>query len=190
MRRDFWVTTVCLSHERPGKMLEGTRITLQCVAGMPGTAGPSSGFGYEFSIRTPGTPQRFAEFAIELDLVWSKLVAAIRGLQDEQEVLDAALRLCFFWYNFMPLSRGTAAIGQIALHAILLSCGLEIEEPIPAGYQPDWDAILSSSSDDFVSRMKGWIVLSKSNVLQTSPLVEKVARTVDDALVILNIIGK
>jgi hypothetical protein len=29
MRRDFWVTTTCYSDLRPGKKLEGTRITLQ-----------------------------------------------------------------------------------------------------------------------------------------------------------------
>jgi hypothetical protein len=194
MRRDFWVTTACHSDQRPGKMLEGTRITLQCVAGLSAASGHgvSSGFGYEFSIRTPGTPHRFAEFAIELDLLWQRLCAVRSSFKegDEDVLLDVTLRLCFFWYNFMPLSRGSAAIGSIVMHAILLSCNVEVSECIPSGYQPDWDAILTPLPDEFVGRMEKWIVLVKSSVLQTAPVVAKVASTVGAALVLLNVVGK
>jgi tetratricopeptide (TPR) repeat protein len=197
MRRDFWVTTACHSSERPGKILEGTRLTLQCVAGGGAgegvTAAAGGGIGYEFSIRTPGTPHRFAEFAIELDLVWRRLRGSMARLREgrceRDELLDAALRVVFFWYNLMPLSRGTSAIGGCMLHAALLACDLEIAVPIPDGLQPDWDAILSSTADEFCLRMKHWIVLRDASS-STLAGVGAVVSTVENAIIILNTMGK
>ncbi len=176
--------------------MEGTRLTLQCVAGAGAGEGVSAaaggGIGYEFSIRTPGTPHRFAEFAVELDLVWRRLretMARLREARCEQEeLLDAALRVVFFWYNLMPLSRGTSAIGGCMLHAILLSCDLEVAVPVPEGLQPDWDAILSPTADEFCLRMKHWIVL-RSISLAALPAVCTIVSTVEDAFIILNTVG-
>jgi len=56
MKRDFWVVTPCHSTATPGKVMEGTRLTLQYV--------PPEGF--EYSIRTPGTPPRWIDYDIEL----------------------------------------------------------------------------------------------------------------------------
>lgn len=93
VKRDFWVTTPCrstlrpvrslsalsrlsLSHHAQERWLEGTRLTIQ-------TANPE---GFEFSIRTPGTPPRWAEFEDELahvrrhrssDLLYCPLLIAI-----------------------------------------------------------------------------------------------------------------
>jgi|JI10StandDraft_1071094.scaffolds.fasta_scaffold818181_1 hypothetical protein len=105
----------------------------RCVAGhTPSVAssGVTTGFGFEFSIRTPGTPLRFREFSAELDLAWTALMSALVAFRArENEALDkllhAALRLVFLWYNLMPLSRGSAALGAAALQGILLSAGLE-----------------------------------------------------------------
>ena len=41
---------------------------------------------------------------------------------------ESVLRVTFYWYNFMPLSRGTAACGYIGLLAMFLSSGLEVSE--------------------------------------------------------------
>jgi hypothetical protein len=162
-------------------------------AGEAVTAAAGGGIGYEFSIRTPGTPHRFAEFAIELDLVWRRLRDAMvrlrEGRCEREELLDAALRVVFFWYNLMPLSRGTSAIGGCMLHAALLACDLEIAVSIPEGYQPDWDAILSSTADEFCLRMKLWIVLRDAS-LAAVPVVGKTVSTVEDAFIILNTVGK
>lgn len=46
MQRDFWVVTPCHSSVAEGRIMEGTRLTI--VAHHPN--------GYEFTIRTPGTP--------------------------------------------------------------------------------------------------------------------------------------
>ena len=59
------------------------------------------------------------------------------------QVADVALRFVFYWYNFMPLTRGTAMCGLLALHAILLAAGYAVSEPLPEGVQIDWLAILT-----------------------------------------------
>ncbi len=77
--RDFWCVTPCSSSVEKGaagspgfdkeghKLLEGTRLTIQAV--------PPEGF--EFSIRTPGTPPRWLDFERELAHVWSQLEDAV-----------------------------------------------------------------------------------------------------------------
>jgi hypothetical protein len=71
---------------------------------------------YEFSIRTPGTPPRWAEFEAELSLIWGQLTDACRApKRDMDAIARYILHLSFYWYNFMPLSRGTAAVGYTVL---------------------------------------------------------------------------
>ena len=66
MKRDFWVVTPCYSVKHSGKIMEGTRLTLQYSA-------PE---GFEYSIRTPGTPPRWKEYDEELSYIWAQLCIA------------------------------------------------------------------------------------------------------------------
>ena len=61
---DFYVVIPCRSRRCPGVTSEGTRLTL--VAQAPE--------GYEFTIRTPGTPPRWEHFAEELESCFQRLV--------------------------------------------------------------------------------------------------------------------
>ena len=61
---DFYVVIPCRSRRAPGVTSEGTRLTL--VAQAPE--------GYEFTIRTPGTPPRWEHFAEELESCFQRLV--------------------------------------------------------------------------------------------------------------------
>jgi hypothetical protein len=46
--------------------------------------------------------------------------------------------MAFYWYNFMPLSRGTAATGYIALIAMFLAIGVKIDTLVPEEFLVDW----------------------------------------------------
>lgn len=48
--------------------------------------------------------------------------------------------MAFYWYNFMPLSRGTAATGYIALVAMFLAIGVKIDTLVPEEFLVDWQA--------------------------------------------------
>ena len=81
-------------------------------------------------------------------------------------------------YNFMPLSRGTAACGLLLLQAMLLAVGWERQSQVPRNQQVDWEvadghlillllltmcvcfvclkAILSPTPTDFIDSLKEW----------------------------------
>lgn len=46
-------------------------------------------------------------------------------------IAHAALTYVYYWYNFMPLARGTAVTGYITLLAIFLAADMPITSFIP-----------------------------------------------------------
>jgi hypothetical protein len=109
------VETPCHSIARPNKIMAGTRITL--------LQKPPAGF--DFTIRTPGTPPRWVEMDGEMAHVWKLLRAEAQRqpAPDLDRFTELALTFYFYWVNFGPLSRGTAACGYIAFFALMLSIG-------------------------------------------------------------------
>jgi len=151
--RDDFVVSPC--HGVVGGQLEGTRLTVQ-------DRPPE---GVELSIRTPLTPGRWAAYDPEMQAAWELVCdLAVPRLEDDDEgsalndtLLDAVLRLSFFWYNFMPLTRGSAAVGWSMLMALLLACGFEVVSQAPDGISLDWEAILTPSFKDFASATRTWL---------------------------------
>ena len=79
------------------------------------------------------------------------------------EILKMSLEFYYFWINFSPLTRGTAACGYSLLQSIMLSCNLRFKNPLPKDIQLDWEAIFSTDSNDFVNRMLPLLPISKNN---------------------------
>lgn len=159
---DFWVVTPCQSVDVNGKIIDGTRLTLQKM-------GEKS---FDFSIRTPGTPPRWADYDEELSAAWEALCDTVcweaYGTTDMgllEKARNCILKLTYYWYNFMPLARGTAAVGYVTLLGLFLAAGMEITADIPAGIQVDWEAILSPDVNNFIQAVSSWMYTSvKSNV--------------------------
>ncbi|KAJ7952789.1 suppressor of RPS4-RLD 1 [Quillaja saponaria] len=151
---DFWLATRCNSTALEGKQLEGTRITLV-------KAGECR---FDFAIRTPCTPSRWEDFDAEMTMAWEAVCNAHIGENygstdfDKLENLRCAiLRMTYYWYNFMPLSRGSAAVGFIVILGLLLAANMEFTGLIPQGLQVDWEAILNSDPNSFVDSVKSWL---------------------------------
>ncbi|XP_015578308.1 suppressor of RPS4-RLD 1 isoform X2 [Ricinus communis] len=151
---DFWLATWCNSTVIEGKRLEGTRITLMKMGE----------HGFDFAIRTPCTPPRWDEFDAEMAMAWEAVCNAYCGetygstdLDVLENVRDTILRMTYYWYNFMPLSRGSAAVGFIVLLGLLLAANMEFEGKIPKGIQVDWEAILNFEPSSFVDSIKSWL---------------------------------
>jgi hypothetical protein len=139
MRRDFWVVTPCHSERDPKKIMEGTRLTLQF----------SPPEGYEYSIRTPGTPPRWIDYDLELEHAFEMLSAEAQKANPDLEVLSKwILTSTFYWYNFMPLSRGSAATGYVCLLGMFLAVGVQITAKIPPTELIDWDVRRVISTHD------------------------------------------
>lgn len=140
----------------------------QPPAGTAGTAGDAAGAGdapkpspqpdaYEFSIRTPVTPARWRDYDKELSAVCEGLFEALMA-GNLPAVADQALRFAYYWYNFMPLARGSAFCGYVALLGVFLAAGAPIRAGIPKSYQTDWEAILSTSPQDFIASVSPWML--------------------------------
>jgi len=164
---DFWVAVPVEGSKAGTAALEGTRLTVVRIPPPEGEeemAGGSSDVPpdrppvrVEFSIRTPVTRERWSAFDRELTQRWETCLDALAAVETcradphaRRAAADASLRLVFYWYHFMPLARGTAAVGLALARALLLAARIPAERPARRGEQPDWDAILSRSPDAFV----------------------------------------
>ena len=190
---DDFVVSPC--HGVVGGVLEGTRMTVQ--------ARPPE--GVEVSIRTPLTPDRWAAYDVEMTAAWADFCAVAtphaasgggaggggtaRAPSPDDALLDAALRLAFYWFNFMPLTRGSAAVGWSMVMALLLSCGYEVSAAPPPGVCPDWDAILTPSLGDFVAKARSWVKAACKpceHAVEALPSVEATFGTYRAMLEVLN----
>ncbi|ERM96637.1 hypothetical protein AMTR_s00001p00272300 [Amborella trichopoda] len=151
--QDFWLATTCVSTAFEGKQLEGTRITVE-----------KEDKGFDFAIRTPCTRPRWEDYGAEMTAAWETVCNHYCGeaygstdIRMLDNVRDSILRMTYYWYNFMPLSRGSAAVGYVVMLGLFLAANMEVNESIPKGMQVDWEAILSPYPDMFVDSMKAWI---------------------------------
>lgn len=68
----------------------------------------------------------------ELSHCFEHVLDVLSAEQPEKDaVVDAILTYAFYWYNFMPLARGTAVVGYIVILALFLAAGMPITATIP-----------------------------------------------------------
>ncbi|KAL3699782.1 hypothetical protein R1sor_017804 [Riccia sorocarpa] len=183
--QDFWIVTPCHSTSTSGKVLDGTRLTLQKL-GLN---------GFDFSIRTPGTPERWAQYDEEMTAAWeeycrfywvrSKVPNNPKQMKQLQECI---LRLSYYWYNFMPLARGTAVVGYVTLLGLFLAADMEVTASIPDSVQVDWEAILSPDLQTFLQSVRPWLLPSLTRDLswQTLPNVSETFSTLGSVVGVLS----
>ena len=178
--KDFYVHTNCIRLSDAGAQpLEGTRLTIQ-----------RNKNGYVLSIRTPCTPGRWKLFDIEMRLAWMNLAKTMKECNEIGQILKDILVVAFYWYNFMPLVRGTALCGLVAIHALLLAAGFQIKGEMPECLQIDWEAILNKDPDSFIACIHEWldgnVVPLEQGFLDSVPSVEENINTLRKAFQILN----
>eukprot|EP01125_Pyxidicula_operculata_P000419 TRINITY_DN10452_c0_g1_i1.p1 TRINITY_DN10452_c0_g1~~TRINITY_DN10452_c0_g1_i1.p1 ORF type:complete len:911 (+),score=214.49 TRINITY_DN10452_c0_g1_i1:33-2765(+) len=181
MKQDFWIVTPCYSI-RTGKIMEGTRLTLQ----------KSEPEGFEYSIRTPGTPPRWVDYDLEMKHIFDLLTKEVRKPDyDLDKVSELILTVTFFWYNFMPLSRGTAACGYIALIAMFLAIGIEITNMVPTNFLVDWQGILRPKAELFNAQIKPWLFPARTKTdmkeFESIPSLAKMFPTIRSIITALNL---
>jgi hypothetical protein len=186
---DFWVVCPCRSSIHNKVLLEGTRLTLCKKTSNDDDGGGGGEVGYDFSIRTPGLPARWAAMEEELDACFASIVKQLVLLKRMDLVAHAtpssgtvrdkahahltreALRLFYYWVNFAPLTRGSAMCGYAAVMAVVLASNRSITSSIPKGKQLDWEAIFTGDSNEFIARFE--------KEIRTVPSVFSLADEVD-----------
>mmetsp|Transcript_2943 Transcript_2943/g.4462 ORF Transcript_2943/g.4462 Transcript_2943/m.4462 type:complete len:1306 (-) Transcript_2943:83-4000(-) len=196
----LYVLTPLKSAATPEKgPLEGTRIALS----------HSTPAGEELYISTGTSKERYARYKKELDLSFQNIIdfavennaPDFEGMSngEVQNVKDRGLELClelyFYWINFSPLSRGTAAVGYASVVACVLSFGDILATPLPSGIQLDWEAILSSQPSDFITVARKWLEsrVDANDIIEecwlredTSCRVDATVETARDVLYVIN----
>lgn len=80
----------------------------------------------------------------ELTTLWDKVIDGLVNRVAKKDLADSILRYAFFWYNFMPLARGTAVVGYITILSMFLAAGMPITTTIPKVQliepRDSWDA--------------------------------------------------
>ncbi|CAI5494859.1 unnamed protein product [Closterium sp. Naga37s-1] len=66
-------------------------------------------------------------------------------------------------YNFSPLSRGSAMAGHSSLLGLFLAAGKEITAKPPPDVQVDWEAILSPTLEEFITRISKWLFVGATD---------------------------
>ena len=72
-------------------------------------------------------------------MLWE--AGAWRGCRHEDwpgRLLESILKFAYFWYNFMPLARGTAAAGYIFILSMFLAAGMPVTASIPEASLSLW----------------------------------------------------
>lgn len=157
MKKNFYITTLCESVRIADTKLIGTRLSLE--------KHKDKEHELEYSIRTPCTPPRWHDYDAELKYAFDRLTEIVKSNpQEKSKIYDAILTMAFYWYNFMPLSRGTAACGYIIIIACFLAIGKQITSKIPKGEMVDWKAILNQKPDDFIDTVSPWMYKDLADV--------------------------
>ncbi|CAI5498514.1 unnamed protein product, partial [Closterium sp. Naga37s-1] len=154
---DSWATIPCHSTASPGTLLNGTRITLSRT--------PTY---YRLSINVFVTQQRIQQYNHEMDAAWKALCAAyLDSRLKESNITEyrhrihrAILTLSFYWYQYGPLTRGTAMVGYVTMLGLFLAADMQVTANAPRGFQVDWEAILSPHVDSFIATVSPWLVPS------------------------------
>ena len=144
IKKDTYVITPCHSL-RLGTKMQGTHLILE----------ESENHGFEYAIKTPCTPTRWRDYDAELKHAFDMLTSEIRN--NGTKIYEHILNMTFYWYNFMPISRGTAACGYIVMLACFLAIGKRITSKIPKDVQVDWNAILCSKPQKFIDSISSWL---------------------------------
>ena len=86
--------------------------------------------------------------------------ASENGLEGKmlEDSIDVVLTIFYYWVNFGPLSRGTAACGYGTLLGLFTALNLRVALPfLPPEKQLDWEAILRPTPQAFIDHVRPWV---------------------------------
>ncbi|KAB1271403.1 Tetratricopeptide repeat protein 13 [Camelus dromedarius] len=102
-------------------------------------------------------------------------------------VCNLILSLVYYFYNLMPLSRGSSVIAYSVIVGALMASGKEVAGKIPKGKLVDFEAMTAPGSEAFSKIAKSWMNLkSISPSYKTLPSVSEAFPTLRSMIEVLN----
>ncbi|XP_075604779.1 tetratricopeptide repeat protein 13 isoform X5 [Balearica regulorum gibbericeps] len=182
-RDGFTVNTKVPSLKDQGKEYDGFTITI---------TGDKVG-NILFSVETQTTEERTQLYHAEIDALYKDLTAKgkILILSAELGEVDAVcnliLSLVYYFYNLMPLSRGSSVIAYSVIMGALMASGKEVSGKIPKGKLVDFEAMTAPGSEAFSKIARSWMNLkSISPSYKSLPSVSETFPTLRTMIEVLN----
>ncbi|XP_016051507.1 PREDICTED: tetratricopeptide repeat protein 13 isoform X4 [Miniopterus natalensis] len=179
----FTVNTKVPSLKDQGKEYDGFTITI---------TGDKIG-NILFSVETQTTEERTQSYHAEIDALYRDLTAKGKVLTLSSEfgeadaVCNLILSLVYYFYNLMPLSRGSSVIAYSVIVGALMASGKEVAGKIPKGKLVDFEAMTAPGSEAFSKIAKSWMNLrSISPSYKTLPSVSETFPTLRAMIEVLN----
>ncbi|KAM9154264.1 tetratricopeptide repeat protein 13 isoform 4-T5 [Pangshura tecta] len=182
-RDGFTVNTKVPSLKDQGKEYDGFTITI---------TGDKVG-NILFSVETQTTEERTQLYHAEIDALYKDLTA--RGkvlilsaeLGEADAVCNLILSLVYYFYNLMPLSRGSSVIAYSVIMGALMASGKEVAGKIPKGKLVDFEAMTAPGSEAFSKIARSWMNLqSISPSYKSLPSVSETFPTLRTMTEVLN----
>ncbi|XP_036992628.1 tetratricopeptide repeat protein 13 isoform X2 [Artibeus jamaicensis] len=179
----FTVNTKVPSLKDQGKEYDGFTVTI---------TGDKIG-NILFSVETQTTEERTQLYHAEIDALYKDLTAKGKVLILSSEfgeadaVCNLILSLVYYFYNLMPLSRGSSVIAYSVIVGALMASGKEVAGKIPKGKLVDFEAMTAPGSEAFSKIAKSWMNLkSISPSYKTLPSVSETFPTLRSMIEVLN----
>uniref|UniRef100_A0A8C5R2E8 Tetratricopeptide repeat domain 13 n=1 Tax=Leptobrachium leishanense TaxID=445787 RepID=A0A8C5R2E8_9ANUR len=154
-RDGFTVNTKVPSLKDPGKEYDGFTITI---------TGDKVG-NMLFSVETQTTEDRTQLYHAEIEALYKdlttkgKVLALSTEMGEADVVCDLILSLVYYFYNLMPLSRGSSVVAYSVIMGALMASGKEVSGKIPKGKLVDFEAMTAPGPDVFTKSAKSWMKL-------------------------------
>ncbi|OCT77871.1 tetratricopeptide repeat protein 13 [Xenopus laevis] len=146
-----------------------------------------------FSVETQTTEERTQLYHAELEALYKDLTTKGRVLALSTElgepdlVCELILSLVYYFYNLMPLSRGSSVVAYSVIMGALMASGKEVTGKIPKGKLVDFEAMTAPSSEAFSKTAKSWMNLrSLSTSYKSLPSVSETFPTLRTMIEVLN----
>ncbi|XP_071080039.1 tetratricopeptide repeat protein 13-like isoform X1 [Haliotis cracherodii] len=146
-----------------------------------------------FALNVANTQERMTMYSSEMDYVFTQIQDEIRktGLSkitDIDQILNLIVSLVYYFYNLMPLTRGSSVVAYTVALGLVMSVGRQVTGKIPTGKLLELEAMLAGAPDAFVAVSKQWMSIKKNNSLvSTLPKVWEVFPTVRHVLEALTV---
>uniref|UniRef100_A0A8C0J6P9 Tetratricopeptide repeat domain 13 n=1 Tax=Chelonoidis abingdonii TaxID=106734 RepID=A0A8C0J6P9_CHEAB len=146
-----------------------------------------------FSVETQTTEERTQLYHAEIDALYKDLTAKGKvlilsaELGEADAVCNLILSLVYYFYNLMPLSRGSSVIAYSVIMGALMASGKEVAGKIPKGKLVDFEAMTAPGSEAFSKIARSWMNLqSISPSYKSLPSVSETFPTLRTMTEVLN----
>nr|XP_006819295.1 PREDICTED: tetratricopeptide repeat protein 13-like [Saccoglossus kowalevskii] len=178
----FMVATKLNSRKDKSQRYDGVMFTMT-----------GDGNGILFSIDTATTKKRTEQYHSELEYIWGLLTEEARKGQSKDmdvhmdAVINLILSLVYYFYNLMPLSRGSSVVAYSVAMGLTMAAGKEVSGKIAKGKLVDLEAMLTGNPDAFIAMVKSWMNLQRSTInLSSLPKMHDTFPTLRTMLEALN----